>query len=85
MRRGNMLVVWKLDRLSRSMARLIETVRRLEAKGANLRPLTGGVDTTLPGGMLDIHNFGALVQFKRDLIHGRTDARLTVPPGGRTA
>ena len=75
-RRGDTLVVWKLDRLGRSMAHLIDTVRRLEAKGVGFRSLTEGVDTTTPGGTLVFHIFGALAQFERDLIRERTSAGL---------
>jgi len=75
-RRGDTLVVWKLDRLGRSMAHLIETVRKLETKGVGFRSLTEGVDTTTPGGMLVFHIFGALAQFERDLIRERTNAGL---------
>lgn len=75
-RRGDMLVVWKLDRLGRSMVHLIETVRALEAKGVGFRSLTEGVDTTTPGGTLIFHLFGALAQFERDLIRERTNAGL---------
>ena len=75
-RRGDTLVVWKLDRLGRSMAHLIETVRQLEAKGTGFRSLTEGVDTTTPGGTLVFHLFGALAQFERDLIRERTYAGL---------
>lgn len=75
-RRGDVLVVWKLDRLGRSMAHLIDTARRLEGKGAGLRSLTEGVDTTTPGGTLVFHLFGALAQFERDLIRERTRAGL---------
>ena len=75
-RRGDTLVVWKLDRLGRSMAHLIETVRQLEAKGTGFRSVTEGVDTTTPGGTLVFHLFGALAQFERDLIRERTHAGL---------
>ena len=75
-RRADTLVVWKLDRLGRSMAHLIETVRKLETKGVGFRSLTEGVDTTTPGGTLVFHIFGALAQFERDLIRERTSAGL---------
>lgn len=72
------------------MAHLIETVRRLEAKGIGFRSLTEGVDTTTPGGTLVFHLFGALAQFERDLIGKRTSAGLRAAEargrkGGRTA
>ncbi|SFG77966.1 Resolvase, N terminal domain [Methylobacterium gossipiicola] len=70
------MVVWKLDQLGRSMAYLIETVRRLEAKCTGFRSLTEDVDTTTPGVMLVFHLFGALAQFERDLIRERTSAGL---------
>lgn len=76
LRSGETLVVWKLDRLGRSMAHLIETVRKLEAKGVGFRSLSEGVDTTTPGGTLVFHLFGALAQFERDLIRERTRAGL---------
>ena len=76
-RGGDTLIVWKLDRLGRSMAHLIETVRELDAKGVGFRSLTEGVDTTTSGGTLVFHLFGALAQFERDLIRERTRAGLT--------
>ncbi len=75
-RHGDTLVTWKLDRLGRSMAHLVETVRGLEAIGVGFRSLTEGVDTTTPGGTLVFHLFGALAQFERDLIRERTRAGL---------
>lgn len=75
-RSGDVFVVWKLDRLGRSMAHLVETVRMLEAKGVGFRSLTEGMDTTTPGGTLVFHIFGALAQFERDLIRERTRAGL---------
>lgn len=76
LRRGDALVVWKLDRLGRSLPHLIETVRGLETRGVGFRSLTEGVDTTTPGGTLVFHLFGALAQFERDLIRERTNAGL---------
>lgn len=75
-RLGDTLVVWKLDRLGRSMVHLVEAVRGLETKGVGFRSLTEGVDTTTPGGTLVFHLFGALAQFERDLIRERTRAGL---------
>lgn len=75
-RKGDVLVVWKLDRLGRSLPHLIEAVTELEERGAGLRSLTESIDTTTPGGRLIFHVFGALAQFERDLIRERTRAGL---------
>jgi len=77
MREGDVLVIWKLDRLARSLPHLIETVNQLEKSGAGLRSLTEAIDTTTPGGRLIFHVFGALAQFERDLIRERTRAGLS--------
>ena len=76
-RDGEVLVVWKLDRLGRSLPHLIETVAALEGRGVGFRSLTEASDTTTPGGRLIFHIFGALGQFERDLIGERTRAGLT--------
>lgn len=75
-RNGDTLVVWKLDRLGRSMKHLVETVANLGEHGVGFRSLTEGVDTTTTGGTLVFHLFGALAQFERDLIVERTQAGL---------
>ena len=75
-RDGDILTVWKLDRLGRSLPHLIETVNALEARGVSFRSLTEAIDTTTPGGRLVFHIFGALGQFERDLIRERTRAGL---------
>ena len=75
-REGDVLVVWKLDRLGRSLPHLIETVNALDARGVGFRSLTEAIDTTTPGGRLIFHIFGALGQFERDLIRERTRAGL---------
>jgi DNA invertase Pin-like site-specific DNA recombinase len=75
-RDGDVLTVWKLDRLGRSLQHLIETVTALEARGIGFRSLTESIDTTTPGGKLIFHVFGALGQFERDLIRERTRAGL---------
>ena len=77
LRDGDVLVVWRLDRLGRSLPHLIETVGKLEARGVGFRSLTENIDTTTPGGRLIFHVFGALGQFERDLIRERTKAGLT--------
>lgn len=76
LRDGDVLVVWRLDRLGRSLPHLIETVGTLEERGVGLRSLTENIDTTTPGGRLIFHVFGALAQFERDLIRERTRAGL---------
>ncbi len=76
-REGDVLVIWKLDRLGRSLPNLIETVSQLEKRGVGLLSLTESIDTTTPGGRLIFHVFGALGQFERDLIRERTRAGLS--------
>jgi len=75
-RDGEVLVVWKLDRLGRSLSHLIETVTELSKRGVGFRSLTEAIDTTTPSGRLIFHIFGALGQFERDLIQERTRAGL---------
>jgi DNA invertase Pin-like site-specific DNA recombinase len=76
MRAGDTLVVWKLDRLARSMRQLIDTVENLQARDIALRSLTEHIDTTSAGGRLVFHLFGALAEFERALIRERTSAGL---------
>lgn len=76
MRPGDTLVVWKLDRLARSMKQLIEIVGRLQEKGIGFRSLTEAIDTTTAAGELFFHIFGALAQFERSIIRERTGAGL---------
>ena len=76
MRSGDTLVVWKLDRLARSMKQLIETVEGLDGRGIGFRSLTEAIDTTTPGGKLVFHIFGALAEFERSIIRERTNAGL---------
>jgi len=77
LRLGDQLVVWKLDRLGRSLPHLIATVQALDERGIGFRSLTESIDTTTPGGRLIFHIFGSLAQFERDLIRERTNAGLT--------
>src|SRR4051795_4851628 len=68
LRPGDTVVVWRLDRLGRSLRHLIETVGSLEEQGVAFRSLTESIDTSTPGGKLIFHVFGALAEFERDLI-----------------
>lgn len=77
LRTGDTLVVWRLDRLGRSLKHLIETIGFLQDKGIGFRSLTESIDTTTSGGKLIFHVFGALAEFERDLIRERTRAGLT--------
>jgi DNA invertase Pin-like site-specific DNA recombinase len=77
MRKGDTLVVWKLDRLARSLKQLIETVEKLETRGMGLRSLTEAIDTTTSGGRLIFHIFGSLAEFERSIIKERTLAGLS--------
>jgi DNA invertase Pin-like site-specific DNA recombinase len=77
LRDGDVLAVWRLDRLGRSLPHLIETIGALEARGIGFRSLMEAIDTTTSGGRLIFHVFGALGQFERDLIRERTKAGLT--------
>ena len=76
LRSGDTLVVWRLDRLGRSLRHLIETVNHLEECGVGFRSLQENIDSTTPGGKLIFHVFGALAEFERDLISERTLAGL---------
>ena len=76
LRAGDTLVVWKLDRLARSMQQLIDTVADLHTRQIGFRSLTEQVDTTTAGGTLVFHIFGALAEFERALIRERTRAGL---------
>ena len=76
MRKGDTLVVWKLDRLARSLPQLIETAAMIEERGMHFRSLTEEINTKTAGGKLIFHIMGALAQFERDLIRERTVAGL---------
>ena len=76
LRPGDTLVVWKLDRLARSLIQLIETIDELNTKECGLRSLTEAIDTTTAGGRLIFHIFGALAEFERNIIRERTIAGL---------
>ncbi|MCD2452061.1 recombinase family protein [Methylicorpusculum oleiharenae] len=76
-RSDDTLVVWRLDRLGRSLKHLIHLVEKLEQQGIGLRSLQENIDTTTSGGRLVFHLFGALAEFERNLIRERTQAGLS--------
>jgi DNA invertase Pin-like site-specific DNA recombinase len=76
MRGKDTLVVWKLDRLARSLKQLIDTVEELGERGIGLRSLTESLDTTTSGGTLVFHLFAALAEFERSIIRERTRSGL---------
>ena len=89
-RSGDVLIVWKLDRLARSMKQLIETVEKLRLRGIGFRSLTEAIDTTTAQSVLVFHMFSALAEFERALIRERTRAGLKAAKrmgrtGGRPA
>lgn len=73
---GDILVVWRLDRLGRSLGHLIELLHNLAQRGIQFRSLCESIDTTTPTGKLTFHVIGALAEFERALIHERTMAGL---------
>lgn len=74
LREGDSLVVWRLDRLARSLDQLIKTVNDLEARGIALKSLTEAIDTSTAGGRLVFHVFGAIAEFERAIIRERSKA-----------
>ena len=75
-RSTDVLVVWKLDRLGRSLSHLIDTVQKLTERGIEFKSLQENLDTVSSGGKLLFHIFGAIAEFERDLIRERTLAGL---------
>jgi DNA invertase Pin-like site-specific DNA recombinase len=75
-RESDTIVVWKLDRLGRSLKDLIERIRELNGRKIGFKSLTENIDTTTSGGKLIFHIFGALAEFERDIIRERTNAGL---------
>jgi DNA invertase Pin-like site-specific DNA recombinase len=75
-RKGDVLVVWRLDRLGRSLPHLLETVVELEKRGIGFRSLMASLDTSSAGGRFIFTIFGALSQLERDIIRERTRAGL---------
>lgn len=85
LREGDVLIVWRLDRLGRSLKHLIELLTELETQGIGFQSLQEAIDTTTPGGRLVFHIFGALAEFERNLIRERTKAGLAAARArGRT-
>lgn len=89
-RKGDCLVVWRLDRLGRSLADLVAIVNDLEGRGVGLVSLTEQINTASPSGKLVFHLFASLAEFERNLIRERTiaglkSARARGKPGGRPA
>jgi DNA invertase Pin-like site-specific DNA recombinase len=76
LRPGDALVVWKLDRLGRSLRHLVDMITGLADRGIGFRSLQESIDTTTPGGKLVFHVFAALAEFERDLVRERTGAGL---------
>lgn len=76
-RPGDTVVVWRLDRLGRSLRHLIDTVTALADRQVGFRSLVENIDTTTSGGKLVFHIFGALAEFERELISERTHAGLS--------
>jgi DNA invertase Pin-like site-specific DNA recombinase len=76
LRDGDVLVVWRLDRLGRSLKHLIEVMSELEKQKIGFQSLQESIDTTTPGGKLIFHMFGALAEFERNLVSERTKAGL---------
>ena len=76
LRPGDTLVVWRLDRLGRSVPHLVQTVNTLKEQGIGFRSLQEHIDTTSSGGKLVFHVFAAIAEMERDLIRERTHAGL---------
>ena len=77
LRKGDVLVVYKLDRIGRSLPHLVQVVAELEKREVGFRVLTGEIDTTTASGRLVFHIFAALAEFERELIRERTRAGLS--------
>ena len=76
LRKGDLVIIWKLDRLGRSLRDLVHLVTEIQDKGAGLKSLNDAIDTTTPQGKLTFHLFAALAEFERDIIRERTKAGL---------
>lgn len=76
-RSGDTIIVWKLDRLGRSLKNLVTIIQELVAKGISFQSLQENIDTTSPSGKLIFHIFASLAEFERDIIRERTNAGLS--------
>jgi DNA invertase Pin-like site-specific DNA recombinase len=76
LREGDVIIIWKLDRLGRSLRDLVNLVSEIQGKGAGLKSLNDFIDTTTPQGKLTFHIFAALAEFEREIISDRTKAGL---------
>lgn len=76
LRHGDVVVVWKLDRLSRSLKDLLSIMEKIEASGAGFRSLTEAIDTTTPAGRMMMQMVGVFAEFEREMIRERTRAGL---------
>src|SRR3954451_22278880 len=76
LRSGDTLVVWRLDRLGRSLRHLIDTITDLQERGVGFKSLTESIDTTTSSGRLVFNIFGSLAEFEREIIRERTNAGL---------
>ena len=90
LREGDVIVIWKLDRLARSLRDLVDLVNHIQGKGAALLSLNDQIDTTTSHGKFTFHIFAALAEFERDIIRERTKAGLAAARargrrGGRPA
>src|SRR6516165_12160765 len=75
-RKGDVIIVWKLDRLARSLRQLIDTTVLLNERGVELHSLTENINTTTPSGKLTFHIFAALAEFERDILRQRVNTGL---------
>lgn len=75
-RKGDVVIVWKLDRLARSLRQLIDTAVMLDERGVELHSLTENINTATPSGKLTFHIFAALAEFERDILRQRVNAGL---------
>jgi DNA invertase Pin-like site-specific DNA recombinase len=76
LRPKDVIIIWKLDRLGRSLKDLVQLVNEIQEKGAGLKSLHDNIDTTTPQGKLTFHIFAALAEFEADMIRERTHAGL---------